>query len=248
MDESYFTANRHRPKSMTEGEEFSAAHFVNDPNRRAPPPMLRPGTVNPEDALEWTPAGIADGVSTAAANEDRFSDHRHAHALMGGSGGTADRLASMDVYQEVVDTITTGAWHESVEMPAERQQPPPAQASSPFGAGRHSTATAAAAAAAVMPTRQQPAAPPAEEPLWFMAGPPVAPPSGAPPVQTGPPAPAQQPNTFEALLAMNAAAAASARAIEAMEGARNGLEQQIRQEKQNHTALLKMIGQMKNQQ
>jgi hypothetical protein len=52
MDESYFPSNRHMPATLKPGEAFSAAHFVNDPNRRAPPPMLRPGAGDPSAALE----------------------------------------------------------------------------------------------------------------------------------------------------------------------------------------------------
>ena len=61
MDESYFTANRHMPASMKPGEDFTPAMFVNDQNRRAPPPMQRPGAGDPTKALEWSPAAVGVG-------------------------------------------------------------------------------------------------------------------------------------------------------------------------------------------
>ena len=221
--EAFFAKDRHMPATLKPGEQFTAAMFVNDPNRRAPPPMLRPDTKDPTEALEWTPPDVAGNVSSTIAAGERFAAHRHARDLMGESGGTSDRLAAMGVYQEVV---TSTQQHP----PPPTSAAPAAAPSNPFGStSRHH-----------LPPPQQQAA--GAETQWFMKPPTAviatAPSSNAPPVVNNP---------SVAHAALQAAVAASNRSIDALVRARNVLEQQIDEERQKHLQLVKLAEQAQAQ-
>jgi hypothetical protein len=226
MNESYFTKDRHMPATMKPGEDFSAAMFVNDPNRRGPPPMLRPGSGDPTQALEWAPPDVAGNLSATIAAGDRFGADRHARDLMGESGGTSDRLTARDIYQEVVDSTN-------------RQEPPqpsisaaPAAApSNPFGASRHQ-----------LPEQQAPAA---ETTQWFMAGAPTPGSSNSP--SSAPPIVSSGASASVTHAALQAAVAASSRSIDALVRARNVLEQQIGEERGKHLQLVKLAEQAQAQ-
>eukprot|EP01043_Picozoa_sp_COSAG02_P030740 COSAG02_NODE_1977_length_10205_cov_5.317633_13_plen_233_part_00 len=224
--EAFFAKDRHMPATMKPGEDFSAAMFVNDPNRRGPPPMLRPNTKDPNEALEWVPPDVAGNVSSTIAAAERFGSNRHARDLMGESGGTSDRVAAMDVYQEVVDSTQAG-------QPAPPTSAAPAATSSnPFGsASRHQ----------LPPSTQQQQ--PAGTETWFMAPPaPGAVSSGAasnaPPIVSSP---------SVAHAAIQAAVAASNRSIDALVRARRVLEQQIDEERKKHLQLVKLAEQAQAQ-
>ena len=326
MNESYFTANRHVPASMKPGEDFTPGMFVNDPNRRAPPPMQRPGAGDPSQALEWSPAAVGDAVSQAAAG-NQFASNRHATNLLGGAdaaamGASLDR----DVYNQVSDMMDVTASQATTPSPfgaGSRHQPPPPPSTnasvsslapagpSPFGAKRHQAAQQAAPAVLSAPRssggdpsaaqewapaapeesagagkpsaaanpfgagRQQRPPPQVQQNVprpnadegvqWFMSGPPVditgsTGPAIADPAQDGgadlrrhnaqlqaKPQAGKPGLPFEQMLALNAAAAASGRAVEALERARATLDEQIGEERKNHQALVKMIEQMKQE-
>eukprot|EP01044_Picomonas_judraskeda_P017161 COSAG03_NODE_3177_length_2161_cov_1.516974_3_plen_251_part_00 len=226
--EAFFAKDRHMPATLKPGENFSAAMFVNDPNRRAPPPMLRPNTKDPTAALEWTPPDVAGNVSSTIAAGERFGIHRHARDLMGESGGTSDRLVSMGVYQEVVASTEP---HSPPPTNAAPAAAPAAAPSNPFGStSRHQ----------LPPPQQQQAA--GAETQWFMAPPTAviatAPSSNAPPVAN---------NSSVTHAALQAAVAASNRSIDALVRARNVLDQQIDEERQKHLQLVKLAEQAQMQ-
>ena len=226
--EAYFAGRSHIPASMTPGQEFTAAMFVNDPNRRGPPPMLRPNSGDPTQALEWAPPDVAGNLAAGIAAGERFGSDRHARDLMGESGGTSDRLSSMDVYQEVVNSQNAQA------APAA-----PAAPVNPFGASRHQTPEQLQQQKqAAMQMQEEP---PAAEAQWFMSAGPdptgAAAPSVAPPVVSN--------GASIAQAALQAALAASSRSIEAMVRARNELEKQIEQERRSHLQLVNLAEQVK---
>ena len=221
--EAYFAKDRHMPATMKPGEDFSAAMFVNDPNRRGPPPMLRPNTKDPNEALEWVPPDVGGNVSSTIAAGERFGSNRHARDLMGESGGTSDRVAAMDVYQEVVDST----------QPAPPTSAAPAAApSNPFGSGsRHQ-----------LPPSTQQQQPTGTE-TWFMA--PPAPGAGSSGAASNAPPIVSNPSVAHA--AIQAAVAASSRSIDALVRARKVLEQQIDEERKKHLQLVKLAEQAQAQ-
>jgi len=177
--------------------------------------MLRDNHTDPNVPQQWEPPTVAYALTTAtAASSSMLGDsNRHVNDLMGASGGSADRVIAMDIYQELASSIPNGqnappqaAEQEEDKNAAREWTPPPASnpsssnasASNPFGSERH-----------------QLHEPPAE-------------PAGAElkPQQAIPPE-----------LALKAAVAASQSALDAMTRARDALSADIIDQQQRHQQL-----------
>lgn len=153
--EAYFKGRSHKLPMLGEGEELTALHFINDPNRRAPPPMLRDNAGDPNIPQQWSPPTVAYALQTATANaaSQLTGAGRHTANLMGASGSSTDRLVSKGIDSAALHAEGTrhgapGA-HSQKEKEEEdpdaaailwepKEAPPPAAGSNPFGGGsRH---------------------------------------------------------------------------------------------------------------
>lgn len=206
--------------------------FVNDPNRRGPPPMLRPTSGDPTKALEWAPPDVAGNVSSTIAAGERFGSNRHARDLMGESGGTSDRITAMDVYQEVASSQSQS--QSMAQLKPSTSSAPAAAPANPFGSSSRHQLTA----------QEQPAAGSVET-QWFMAPPVPGAGAGAPAPSSNAPPIVVNPSVAHA--ALNAAVAASTRSIDALVRARDVLQQQIDEERGKHLQLVKLAEQAQAQ-
>ena len=177
--------------------------------------------------MEWAPPAVGANVSSTIAAGERFGADRHARDLMGESGGTTDRITAMDVYREVAQTVDSQPPPQ--QRPADpfagasRHQPPPPSAAQPPSSGSSPFAGA---------SRHQPPAGAAQPPSS-----PFASESRHQPANISPAGPSV------AKAALQAAMAASSRSIDALVRARDQLQKQIDEERQNHATLVQLAEQ-----